>query len=146
MLWILKLMCLAFIFEEGTSESVFTEEFKSLKKNLILAVLLFGEETVIMPLFHGWWSLFCKMSNPLLQTKSVRIHRRCSCKEEISSPSFPTFLSLSQAVWLTARRLRSCPLEKWPREPFLKSLSSVFNKCFVFLFFKCQLIFANLMG
>lgn len=47
-------MCLAFIFEEGTSESVFTEEFKSLKKNLILVVLLFGEETVIMPLFHGW--------------------------------------------------------------------------------------------
>ena len=75
------------------------------EKNLVLDVLLSGEETVIMPLSHGWWSLFCKMSNPLLQTKSVWIHRRCSCKEEIFSPSFPTFLSLSQAVWLTALRL-----------------------------------------
>ena len=56
MLWILKLMCLAFIFEEGTSESVFTEEFKSLKKNLVLAVLLSGEETVIMPV--SWLVIF----------------------------------------------------------------------------------------
>lgn len=75
------------------------------EKNLVLDIVLSGEENVIMPLSHGWWSLFCKMCNPLLQTKSVWIHRRYGCKEEISSPSFPTFLSFSEAVWLIALRL-----------------------------------------
>lgn len=46
-------MCLAFISEEGTSESVFTEKFEP-QKILVLDNLLSGEETVIMSLSLGW--------------------------------------------------------------------------------------------
>lgn len=68
-----------------------------MKKKFNPCGLLFGEETVVS--LFLWLVIFVLQNgNPLLQTKSMRIHVGVQYVEEISSPSFPTFLSLSQAV------------------------------------------------